>query len=65
MAYYTKAELIAMLQAKLGTHIGTDNKRFSPDLCDSTLKQTVRSWQPLLPTDFQNNYTEYYDTAQT
>jgi len=32
MAYYTKAELIAMLQAKLGTHIGTDNKRFSPDL---------------------------------
>lgn len=65
MAYYTKAELIAILQAKLGTHIGTDNKRFSPDLCDSALRQAIRSWQPLLPTDFQDNYTEFYDTAQT
>ena len=60
MAYYTKAEWIEMLQAKLGTQIGTDNKRFTPDLCDSALRQAMRPWQPLLPTDFQDNYTEYY-----
>jgi hypothetical protein len=64
MAYYTEDEWIQMLQAKLGTYIGTDNKRFSPDRCDAALRQTIRMWQPLMPVDFQDNYTEFYDTAQ-
>jgi len=58
MAYYTKAQWYEMLQAKLGTHIGTDNKRFSPDRCDSALRQSIRMWQPLMPNGFQDNYTE-------
>ena len=58
MAYYTKTQWIEMLQAKLGTQVGTDNKRFTPDLCDAALRQSIRPWQPWLPPGCQDNNTE-------
>jgi hypothetical protein len=57
--YYTKDEWVEMLQSYLGTKVGTDNKRFPPDACMDAIMRQINGWQPWLPADFQDTYTQY------
>ncbi len=56
--YFTLEELILQLQQLIGTKLGTDNPKFTPDLCTDAIMMAARQWMPLLPTSFQTNRTE-------
>jgi|GEM_PF-4630024 len=56
--YYTREEIIEMTQSYLGTKVGTDNKRFPPDACMDAWMRQVHGWQPWLPADMQDSFTE-------
>jgi hypothetical protein len=63
--YYTAGELEEMLQVKLGTKTGLDNKKFPPDACLAALMRAMHGWSHLMPAALQDSATEVVITVAT